>query len=374
MKPPPPPSPTAKRSRTSGGRGSRGRDESLGSALWWACSRQGAELARRLAAELGGTVRPPARLALPGEAGYRSLLPAVARAFPDHAAHVFVCAAGIAVRAIAPLLAAKDADPAVIVLDQAGRFAVPILSGHLGGANELARRIAAATGGQPVITTGTDLAGLPAIDLLAQERNMTIVGLEAVKAVSAALLDGAAVPLVDREERLFPPDDPRRVHFPSVRADEARELPLAVWVDWRETAAPRGHLLLVPRVLAAGVGCRRGAGAGEILDCLRAACARAGAHPSALAVLGSVELKADEAGLLDAARRLGLRVAFFAAGELAAVDVPTPSARVAQAAGTPSVAEAAALLLARNTELICEKTIAGRVTAALALMRTEREE
>ncbi len=272
-------------------------------------------------------------------------------------------------RAIAPLLTTKDADPAVVVLDQEGRFAVSLLSGHLGGANALAEAIARATGGQAVITTATDLAGLPAIDLLAKERGMAIPDLAAAKAVSAALLDGTSIPLVDPEARLLAPDDPRLAHFPPVSADEARTLPLAVWVDWRAIDVPAGHLRLVPRVLVAGTGCRRGVAAEEILSCLNAACERAGARPEAVASLASVTLKADEAGLLEAARTLGLPVTFFPAPELAAVGVPTPSERVAEATGTPSVAEAAALLLAHTTQLLCEKTILGRATAALALIR-----
>lgn len=342
------------------------------SVLWWACTAQGATLARELAARLGGEARPAARHAAPGERGWDALLPEVAREFSAHGAHVFVCAVGIAVRAIAPLLRGKDVDPAVVALDQEGRFAVPLASGHLGGANALARSIAALTGGQAVVTTATDLQGVPAIDLLAQAQNMAIADLAAAKAVSAALLDGAAVPLADAEGRLFAPGDPAAAYFPRVGPDEARAAPLAVWVDWRRIDVPPGHLLLTPRVLAAGVGCRRGAGAAEVMACLQAACRRAGAHPAALAALGSVALKADEAGLLEAAQELGLRVRFFSSEELAAVRVPTPSARVARAAGTPSVAEAAALLLANNTELVCEKTIAGPATAALALMKTKK--
>lgn len=340
--------------------------------LWWVCTAQGAALARRLAGALGGAVRPPSRLALQDEDGYAGLVPAVAAAFALHPAHVFVCATGIAVRAIAPLLTRKDLDPAVVVLDQDGRFAVPLLSGHLGGANALAVRIAGLTGGQAVITTATDLTGLPAIDLLAQERDMAIDDLTAAKTVSAALLDGVPVPLVDPEGLLLAPDDPRRMHFPSANADEAAAVPLAVWVDWRAISIPPGHLRLVPRVLAAGVGCRRGVGADEIMACLRGACQRAGAHPSALAAVGSVQLKSDEIGLLEAARNLSLPITFFDSEALAAVNVPTPSKRVAEAVGTPSVAEAAALLLSRNTALVCEKIILGRATAALARIKENR--
>ncbi|EPR44739.1 cobalamin (vitamin B12) biosynthesis CbiG protein [Desulfovibrio sp. X2] len=352
---------------------------------YWACTAEGAALARRLAARLPGRVHLPARLTagvpagLPQDArgadeeGYDELLPLVRERFAQFSGHVFVCASGIAVRAVAPCIGSKDADPAVVVLSQDGRFAVPLLSGHLGGANALARELAEATGGQAVITTATDLAGVPAVDLLAKERDMAVCDLAAAKAVSAALLDGGRPGLVDPHGLLLAPGDARLAFFRPMTAEQARSEPLAVRVGWRTDDSAPGHLLLAPRVLCAGLGCRRGAGADEILDCLRGALADAGLAEQALCGLASADVKADEPGLAEAARRLGLDLTFFPAEALAGVDVPTPSARVRQAVGTPSVAEAAALLLARSfgtsEELLCTKKTCPRATAAVALAR-----
>ncbi|EPR35390.1 cobalamin (vitamin B12) biosynthesis CbiG protein [Alkalidesulfovibrio alkalitolerans DSM 16529] len=336
---------------------------------FWALTGQGLGLARRLAAALPGAIFAPSRLAEPGERPFDELLPTVAAAFSAHTAHVFVCAAGIAVRAVAPHLRAKDTDPAVVVMDQNGRFAVPILSGHLGGANALAARLALISGGTAVITTATDTEGLPAIDLLAQERGMTIADLSTVKRVSAALLDGARVPLHDPDGLFFAPGDPHLAHFAPMDAAAAREKSLAVWVQWRKIDVPAGHLRLVPRVVRAGLGCRRGTPADAILACLRKALDRAGADERAVGGLASIDLKADEPGLTEAARTLGAPLTFYDAARLSRVAAPNPSARVEQATGSASVAEAAALLLAQATELLCEKTICPAATAALALAR-----
>ena len=112
---------------------------------------------------------------------------------------VCVMAAGIVVRGIAPYLKGKDTDPAVVVVDEAGQFAVSLLSGHLGGANDLARRVAKLLGGTPVITTATDVQGLPALDVLAVEHGLIIENLAGVRPIHMALLEGRPVRLVDPE-------------------------------------------------------------------------------------------------------------------------------------------------------------------------------
>ena len=146
---------------------------------------KGAALAERLRAELGGTAQ------IPGE-GF-SLGAWTAENFPEREALIFIGAAGIALRAVAPHIRCKAEDPAVLCVDETGRFVIPLLSGHLGGANELARLVAALTGGTAVITTATDLNGAFAVDLWAKSQGMTVLQPERIRQVSAAVLGGETV-------------------------------------------------------------------------------------------------------------------------------------------------------------------------------------
>lgn len=332
----------------------------------YALTPKGAELARRLAERLRGDLYLPGKLAGAGRS-FASLPELVAGTFHAYAAHVFVAACGIVVRCIAPHLAGKAADPAVVVLDQDGRHAVSLLSGHLGGANALARRVAAETGGRAVITTGTDSAGLPSLDLMARDSSLVIENLEAVRTANAALLAGESVSVFDPENRLTVAAEHCAL-FTWVAAPHLFEPGRAgVAVTWRTGGLPRGTLILRPSVVVAGVGCRRGAGAEAIRSAVLAGCEAAGAAPKSLACLASIEAKRDEPGLRQAARELGVDVIFYPAGRLAGVAVPTPSAVVAGHMGVGSVCEASALLAAGSDRLLLKKTKTETVTVALAL-------
>ncbi|WP_235957045.1 cobalt-precorrin 5A hydrolase [Fundidesulfovibrio magnetotacticus] len=333
----------------------------------WALTPQGVRLARGLARELQGEVFAPRRFAAPGEQGFASLTEAVAAAFHARPGHLFVAACGIVVRAVAPLLQGKAKDPAVVVLDQAGRFAVSLLSGHLGGANDLARRAAAFTGGQAVITTATDVEGLPSLDLLARDSGLAIGNLEAVRAVNAGLLEGKSVQLFDPSGLLtVPPAHAGRFEWVAAQhlMDPGRP---CVAVTWSTSPLPPGCLALRPRVVAAGVGCRRGTSAAEILEAIEAACALRRVSPASVAVLASIEAKRDEAGLIEAARALGAELAFLPAARLAGVAVPNPSAQAFKHMGVESVCEAAALLTSGSDKLLLPKFKTRAVTVALAL-------
>lgn len=333
----------------------------------YALTPQGARLARALCAELGAALYLPRKLAGPGEQAFDSLPALVASTFRAHSGHVFVAAAGIVVRAIAPHLKGKASDPGVVVMDQAGRHAVSLLSGHLGGANDLARRAAALSGGEAVITTATDTAGLPSLDMLARDSGLAVENLDAVKDVNAGLLAGEAVQVFDPETRLAVParhcDLFEWVAAPH-HLDPARP---CVAVTWRETPLPLRCLRLRPRVVVAGVGCRKGTSAAAILDALRGACAAKSVSPVSVAALASIEAKRGEAGLLQAASEIGAELVFFSARQLGRVAVENPSARVLKHMGVESVCEAAALLASGSERLLSPKMKTSAVTVALAL-------
>lgn len=340
-----------------------------GTALY-ALTPQGARLARSLADALGGDLFLPASLA-PGHCGrsFDGLLQAVAETFPQYDRLVFVAAAGIVVRALAPHIRTKDRDPAVVVLDSEGRFVVSLLSGHLGGANALAREVAEITGGTPVITTATDTAGLPSWDLLAAERDLVIANPEAVKTLNMAMLCGEIVSVFDPENRLGLFSGPGSPAAPvlAVQENALPENGPSVRVTWRSESGSPGCLVLHPRCLATGVGCNRGTSSREIMDLLESVFSTHGLAGDSLAGLATIEAKRDEAGILEAADMLGVPVTFFSAEALRDVPVPTPSDTVRHYMGVESVCEAAAIKLAGAGRLLVPKVRSRNATLAVAL-------
>lgn len=337
----------------------------------YALTPQGAATARRLAAGLpGAQVFLPQALAQPGEQGFARLTQALAANFSAYEGHVVLAATGIVVRALAPLLAHKAQDPAVVVVDQEGRFAISLLSGHLGGANDLARRAAAILGGQPVITTATDLAGLPALELLAAELGLAVENLPALAGAGMALLRGDVLPVRDPEGWLWPVLQERWPGLCRQVDDEEaaglRGQPL-VWVGWQVLTPPPAWLVLRPPALALGLGCNRGTSVEEMEFFLAQTLARQGFAPLAMACLASVEAKRDEAGLLELARRLDVELIFYSAQELAGVEAPNPSPTVLRHMGVASVCEAAAILAARGGPLLLPKHKSPNLTLAVAL-------
>jgi cobalt-precorrin 5A hydrolase len=335
----------------------------------YALTPQGAALGRRLADALAAELYTPSALAQASRAtGFASLPALVADIFHARDAHVFIAACGLAVRAVAPHLRGKDRDPAVVVLDQQGKYAVSLLSGHLGGANELARRLAALTGGAPVITTATDSLGLPSFDVIARDLDLGIGNLEAVKHLNAALISGERVIIFDPAGRLSRVEGllAGRVDWAASPEDLPPQAPCLL-VDWRERALGPRHLALRPKVLAVGVGCRKGTGAAEILDVVRAALAGKRLSPLSVRVLASIEAKRGEPGIREAAAELGAQTVFFSARELGAASPPNPSALVAKHMGVSSVCEAAAMRAAGTTRLLATKIKSRTATAAVAL-------
>lgn len=331
----------------------------------YAMTSQGLTLARRIAAMSPADIFAASRLAEDGVRGFERIADQVRANFPLYHAHVFVAATGIVVRSIAPLLQSKATDPAVVVCDQNGEHVVSLLSGHLGGANDLARRIAAHIEGRPVITTATDTAGNPAIDTLAQSRNCVIADPSRIVNVNAILAEGGRVTVHDPENHLdLFGDAQREDSFELVDGPEAEVL-----VSWK-IATGQG-LILHPRRLCVGIGCRRGASKEEILRALTQVMEENGLAPASLAMLASVDLKADEEGFLEAGRELGLPLEFFAGSVLDETQVPNPSERVREKIGVGSVCEAAsvqaALKMSPKTRLIVPKTVNGNVTVAVCL-------
>lgn len=343
----------------------------------YALTRQGLALGADLARRLPGVLFAPERMAAEFAAEpFAELLPLVRERFRDFSGHVFVCAAGIAVRAVAPLLASKAGDPAVVVLDQAGRHVVSLVSGHLGGANDLARRVADITGGEAVITTATDTAGLPSPDVLAQSAGLRIKDLGRAKLVSGALLGGEPVQLLDPQGWLDAagwrakwPDIFQEVNDP-LEWDGAGP---GIVVTHAADCMGLDHdacLVLRPPSLCLGMGCRKGVPGDELLAFVRQEFAQRNLSLDCVWKLGTVEAKRSDVGLTELARSLGVKLAFFDADELNAAGAPHPSPGARKHLGVDSVCEAAAMLLAGTTSLLVPKQSTSRATLAVALRGT----
>ncbi|MET8858283.1 precorrin-3B C(17)-methyltransferase [Streptomyces sp. NPDC004579] len=256
---------------------------------------------------------------------------AVRRAFAECDQLVCFLATGAVVRLVAPLLSDKGADPGVVCVDEAGRFAVSLVGGHAGGANELAREVGELLGAEPVVTTATDAVGVPGLDTLGLPVEGDLAG------VSRAMLDGEPV-VLERESPWPLPALPPNVGSPAAPGAAVVRVSDRI----RESAAR--EVVLRPPSLVVGVGASRGAPVEEVLGLIGDALREAGLSASSVAELATVDAKSEEPGIALAAARFGVPVVTYTAGELAAVAVPNPSDAPLAAVGTPSVAEAAALL------------------------------
>ncbi|MFJ6081728.1 precorrin-3B C(17)-methyltransferase [Streptomyces sp. NPDC092369] len=272
---------------------------------------------------------------------------AVRTAFAQCEQLVCFLATGAVVRLLAPLLADKRTDPGVVCVDEGGRFAVSLVGGHGGGANELAREVGELLDAEPVVTTATDAVGVPGLDTLGFPVEGDVAG------VSRALLDGEPVTL---DTELAWPLPPLPV--------SDRGGAYIIRVTDRVVEPVEREVVLRPPSLVVGVGASKGAPVTEVLALISDALREAGLSRANIAELATVDAKSDEPGIVEAARRLGVPLVTCSAEELAAVEVPNPSDAPLAAVGTPSVAEAAALL--RGGELLVPK----RKSAASPAMAT----
>jgi cobalt-precorrin 5A hydrolase len=288
-----------------------------------------------------------------------SLAERAGEAFRSSDALVFIGAAGIAVRAIAPFLRSKAEDPAVVVIDEKGRWAVSLLSGHLGGANALAEEIAELLGAQPVITTATDINGVFAVDLWAKANGLVIGGMEEARDISMRLLEGEEVLLLSD----FPiaGKNPRGIRVIGAGAEEAG-IRVSIYRDGGNS------LRLIPRCVYLGVGCRSGVSREAVHHAITEALSRKAIDIRGVAALATIDIKKEEPALTEICRQKEWPLLCYTAEELkAAGNGFTSSAFVFSAVGVDNVCERAAFLASQSGDTLVRKFAAGGVTVAAAL-------
>lgn len=318
----------------------------------------------------------PPRLATEAQSESGSLQPfkndfftEVAGIFRVYREIIFISAVAVAVRAIAPCLVSKAEDPAVVVVDEKGQFAISLLSGHLGGANELTGMIASCFGAIEVITTATDGRGLPAFDDLARKWGWTIENLPDLKKISAALLEGLEIVLYSQQPFNLPLEG--NIYRTTQIEELSRVQNGAILISNRtdHLSVPTGtpQITLRPRNVAAGLGCRRGISADEIIEAVRSAFFYAGLALESLNCLASGEFKADEVGLIEAARYFDVPFKIFKGAEIqAAMGESLSSAFVEEQVGVGAVAEPCAVLGSGGGEIVLPVRRGGGITVSLA--------
>ena len=306
-----------------------------------------------MAADLA--TKMPEALLLPQGGG---VVQSLAQHWQEMDGFVCVMATGIVVRAIAPLLQGKESDPCVVVVDEKGCHAVSLLSGHLGGGNDLARQVAAMLGGEAVITTASDTLGLVALDLWARDQDLVCERKESLTKVSAKLVNIGNLKLFSEVAIVSLPQGLVQVAGPAL-ADIVVSPHLG---DYGSAVVFR------PRNLVVGVGCNRGVPVAELMHACEELFIEQGLSQLSIRNLASIDLKQDEVGLLACAEELGVRIDFFSKEELNKVANVTISEAALRNVGAIGVAEPAALLSAQSNDLLVGKRKWHNVTMAVALV------
>ena len=393
--------------------------ERNGKIVLLACTERGFETMRRAASVLKKQL-PDMEILQTGRCAYVTgfedgprLSEATAKWFHETDALIFIAAAGIAVRCIAPFAQDKFRDPAVLVMDENGRFVISLLSGHAGGANRLCGLLAEAVGAQPVITTATDGRGLFAVDVFATENGLQISDRVLAKQISARILAGETLKICFEEAPGIPADSNEIVSEGKVLSEgevlsEGKALSEGkvlsrenivlesllenygrgvirtedrsdsdIIVSYRHLDGDRENALyLIPRAVTLGIGCRRGTAAETIQKAVQQVLQISGVFRQALAGIASIDLKKEEVGLHAFAQAWDLALTFYTAEELARVPGTfSASEFVRNITGVDCVCERSAVRLAmdrfydgQQAYLLEKKQSLDGVTAALAVM------
>lgn len=349
-----------------------------------AVTKNGITLAEQTAALLAGMGKYEPILHLPGKFSllsiegqrhpYRKPLRELfGELFAEYEGIVCIMALGIVIRLAAPHLRGKTTDPAVVVMDELGRNVISALSGHWGGANVLAADIARGLGANPVITTATDVNGLPAIEMVARERGWLIEPFEMVKKLNADIVNGKKVVIYSEVPLGLESDEHIEVRDFAEYSPARREDHRIVLVTNRMAKSfPSGTAFVRPKNLCVGIGCRRGVTAQEVKNAISAALEESGRSIGSVHLLASVDIKYDEQGILEAAGEMGLPVRFFDRDQISGIFREKEkelsfSQLVNEKIGVGGVCEPAAILGAGNfPKLVMPKLRHGRVTVAIA--------
>ena len=347
-----------------------------------AVSRRGAALGARMRDALGGNVALYTQRRFADEidgaiAFDLPLRPLIARLFAECGGLALMLPAGAAVRLIAPHIADKHTDPAVVCVDDGGRFAVSLLSGHIGGADALARRIADAIGATAVITSASHALDTLAVDLLGSEFGWRIeASSAAITRASAAVINGDPVGVYqdagERDWRDAAKPLPPNIHIRETPSSLARFAAVLLITDRTDIADMIGAnasapiVIYRPRSLAVGVGCRRGVAVDELESLLQDTFAAHRLSSASIRCIATAEIKRDEPAIRLLGERLGAPIRYYDADALNATPGPSGPSAAQRLLGVYGVSEPAALLASGGGAIVAPRTKSARATIAAA--------
>ncbi len=281
------------------------------------------------------------------------------KSFENKDCIIFVGAAGIAVRAVAPFVRSKKTDPAVICVDEKGLNVISLLSGHIGGANHLTRKIAEITGGNPIITTATDINGKFAVDEWANNKNMHILSLKPARDIAACILENKKVGLCS-EFNIYG-EIPEEIDM------NEKEIGICISLD-SDKKPFKNTLNLIPRIISVGVGCRKGTDFNTIYDAIKDVLSENKISHFAIKSINSIDLKKEEEGIIRASEIFKVPFHTYTKEELNNLEGQFSSSDfVKSIAGVDSVCERASMTGNKNKKLIINKTIKNSVTVAASI-------
>lgn len=290
---------------------------------------------------------------------------------------IFVSACAIAVRSIAPYLESKTTDPAVIVIDELGQYAISLLSGHIGGGNELTKYVAGLIGATPIISTATDLNNLFAVDVFATKNNMYIDNMTLAKQVSSELLDNNEIGISSDfpvncslpKQLVLISDNSNVKSQDGLTVRSANEFPLGISISLDQYKSTFDRTLhLIPRIITLGIGCKKDTPMEVIESMVLHTLASYHISVHAVKQVASIDLKANEVGLLDFCQKYNLPFVVHSAKELSSLTGDfTPSPFVKSVTGIDNVCERAALYQEPTGTLLIKKTAANGVTIAAVI-------
>jgi cobalt-precorrin 5A hydrolase/precorrin-3B C17-methyltransferase len=279
---------------------------------------------------------------------------------------IFIMAAGIAVRSISQLIKNKKTDPAVLVIDEEGRYVISLLSGHIGGANAHALEIADFLKAQAVITTASDINKLTSIDMWAHNNNLIIQNEIIIPSVSTKLLNNGQLKVYDETDMILP-DEFVRVQLPR-NVDILITNKLNLYKKGSETSHP-GQLILRPKNIVIGIGCNSGTTSQEIESFVRDVMGNSNLSFSSISCLATIDIKASEKGIVEFSEKHGFNINTYSPEEINKVKGIEKSKAVFEATGAYAVAEPTALLASSYGRLLVPKQARGNVTVAAAEIR-----